>query len=174
MWARLREFLRARRGLAALEFALIAPVLCMLWVGIIEGGNLHLVGRKATVATQSAADLVAQRLTVDADSLKDIGSAMVSIFLPFPSAAMGYEIASVIADENGAASVDWRVTRGAVAGGGIVPPPALSLISKSDSVIVVTVNYSYTPTLSLLFGEVLIEEQAFARPRRTRVIPMQP
>jgi Flp pilus assembly protein TadG len=42
---RLKGFLFGRRGVAAVEFALIAPVLAMLWVGIIEASNLHLVGR---------------------------------------------------------------------------------------------------------------------------------
>jgi Flp pilus assembly protein TadG len=168
----LKRFLKERQALAALEFALIAPILAMLWVGIIEASQLHLVGRKATVAAQSAADLVAQRLTVNAGILDDIGNAMVAIFQPFPAQPMTYEIASVVADAQGAVSVDWRVTRGAVQGGGAVPSPALPLVSTSDSVIVVTVNYPYTPVLDLLFGRVLIEEQAFARPRRTRVIPL--
>jgi len=168
----MKRFLKERDGIAALEFALIAPVLCMLLVGIIEASQLHLAGRKATVATQSAADLVAQRLSVNQASLDDIGRAMVAVFQPFPSATMSYEIASVVADAAGATSVDWRVTRGDVQGGGTVPAAALPLVTQSDSVIVVTVNYRYTPVLNLLFGELLIEEQAFARPRRTRVIPM--
>ena len=166
------QFFRQTRGVAAVEFALIAPVLCMLWVGIIEASNLHLVGRKATIATQSAADLVAQRLTVDANSLDDIGRAMAAIFQPFPDAPMSYEIESVVTDSSGAVSVDWRVTRGSVNGGGNIPAPAIPLVTQNDSVIVVTVNYLYTPTLNLLFGNLLIEEQAFARPRRTRIIPM--
>ena len=173
MTVRLKGFLFGRRGVAAVEFALIAPVLAMLWVGIIEASNLHLVGRKATISAQSAADLVAQRLNVTADVMTDIGRAMVAIFQPFPDAPMTYEIASVVADLDGGVSVDWRVTRGSVNGGGNIPPPALPLVSVNDSVIVVTVNYRYTPTLDLLFGELLIEEQAFARPRRARAIPMQ-
>jgi hypothetical protein len=94
------------------------------------------------------------------------------MFQPFPAQPMSYEIASVVADPDGAVSLAWRASRGAVQGGGTVPPPALPLVSMSDSVIVVTVNYPYTPVLDLLFGQLLIEEQAFARPRRTRVIPL--
>ena len=168
----LNRFAKERKALAAMEFALVAPVMVMLWVGIIEASQLHLVGSKATVATQSAADLVAQRLAVSEEALRDIGSAMIAMFAPFPSAPMTYEIASVVTDPAGAASVSWRATRGSVQGGGIVPPAALPLVTQNDSVIVVTVNYFYTPVLDLLFGQVLIEEQAFARPRRTRIIPM--
>lgn len=172
MIGRLKSFVKQRQAVAAVEFALIAPMMAMLWVGIIEASQFHLVGRKATIATQSAADLVAQRLSVTEDALRDIGSAMIAIFAPFPPDSMSYEIASVVADSAGAVSVAWRVTRGSVQGGGVVPPAAIPLVSQSDSVVVVTVNYPYTPVLDLLFGQLLIEEQAFARPRRTRSIPM--
>ncbi len=158
--------------MASVEFAMIVPVMVMLWVGIIEASNLHLAGRKANIAAQSAADLVAQRLTVSLGDLDDIGAAMNAIFAPFPPAAMSYEIASVIADENGQVSVGWRVARGSLSGNATIPPPALNLVSVSDSVIVVTVIYRYQPTLDLLFGDIDLNEQAYARPRRTRVVPL--
>lgn len=168
---RISRFWRECRGVASVEFALIVPVMVMLWVGIIEVANLHLAGRKATVAAQAAADLVAQRLTVGATSIADIAAAMNAIFVPFPSAPMSYEIVSVQTDAGGVVSVGWRVTRGSLDGNTTVPPAALPLVSTNDSVIVVTVIYLYHPTLDLIFGDLNIEEQAFARPRRTLIIP---
>ena len=76
----LHRWLVDRRAVAAVEFALIAPLLLLVWVAIIEVSNLHLVGRKATIAAQAAADLTAQERSVNAGKLADIVAAINSLF----------------------------------------------------------------------------------------------
>lgn len=173
--SRIRGLWRDRKGVAALEFAMLLPLLVILLIAIIEVSNLHLAGRKATVAAQSAADLAAQERFVNATKLGDIVAAVGAIMRPFPAAGLSYDIASVEADLDGNVGVGWRITQGGIQGGGCgVPAPALNLISTNDSVIAVTVVYQYRPALNFIFGDINITEQAFARPRRIRIIPLQP
>ena len=56
-WAR---FMRDRRGVSAIEFALIAPLLILIYVGVAEIGNALTVFRRTSTVAATAADLTAQ------------------------------------------------------------------------------------------------------------------
>lgn len=169
----LRRWRTDRRGVAAVEFALMLPILVILLIAIVEVSNLHLAGRKVTVAAQSAADLAAQEPFVTAGKLADIIASVNAVMAPFAVGGMGYEIASVEADFDGNVSVGWRITQGSLQGAGGATQKARELVSTNDSVIAVTVTYVYRPALDFLFGDLDIVEEAFSRPRRVRVIPLQ-
>ena len=160
------------RGLGATEFALIVPFMLFLWAGLVELTELHIAGRKATVAAQSAADLIAQEQSVSVPQLEDIVAAVNSIMSPYPTQTMGYDIASVEADIDGNVSIGWRFTRGAVGAGGGIPPRALTLVTQNESVIVAVITYQHRTTFNLVVSNVDIAEEAYARPRRVRIIPM--
>lgn len=162
------------RGTAAMEFALVVPLLLSLWIGTIELSNAHIVGRKAAVASQAAADLVAQREFVTADDLADVIAAVNAILVPYPIGDIGYDIASIETDLDGNLSVGWRITQGSLqAGGGGIPAEAQNLVTINDSVIVANVAYLHRPALDLVFGNITLNEAAYARPRRVRKIPLQ-
>ncbi len=174
MHALIKRLIKNCRGTAAMEFALIAPLLVSLWIGTIELSNVHIVGSKVAVAAQAAADLVAQREFVTADDLADIIAAVNAILAPYPIGNIGYDIASIETDLDGNLSVGWRITQGSLqAGGGGIPAEAQNLVSTNDSVIVANVAYLHRPALDLLFGDLTLDEAAYARPRRVRKIPLQ-
>jgi len=89
----LRAFVRLRRateGVAAVEFALILPLMLLLYLGSAETTQAVIAGRKAAVAARTVADLVAQ--TAASTSMTD--AQMGSIFngalvmmQPFPTAS---------------------------------------------------------------------------------------
>jgi Flp pilus assembly protein TadG len=49
-----------RSGLAAIEFALVPPVMLLLFIGSFEATNLVLASMKLEASAETAADLVAQ------------------------------------------------------------------------------------------------------------------
>ena len=59
----LRRFRRARRGVAAVEFALLAPVLILLYVGAGEMSQAVMTSRKIEALSRTLADLVSQQPT---------------------------------------------------------------------------------------------------------------
>lgn len=173
-----REFFSNRRGVIATEFALVAPVLILLWVGMVEFATAHLVAQKVETAAQSAADIIAQDDFTDTAKLANIDAAIDTILVPYDPGQMGYRITSIVANENGVNDVVWNKTGGTVAVD--VPNPTIAdeLTSPGDSVIVVTVTYKHTPVLvgtvmrEKIFGDsITLDETVFAKPRLVPVIP---
>lgn len=56
-WHVLARLLRDRHGMSAVEFALIAPVLIMIYVGVAEINSLLTVYRRTATVAATAADL---------------------------------------------------------------------------------------------------------------------
>src|SRR5688572_9758585 len=61
----IRRFVRDRRGVSVLEFALILPVMLTLFLGGTEVTQGITIKRKTTIVTRSLADLVAQDFSVN-------------------------------------------------------------------------------------------------------------
>jgi Flp pilus assembly protein TadG len=155
-----------RSGVAASEFALIVPVLILLLFGTAELGNALLLDKKITSAAQTGADLVAQQKSVSSGDITNIFTAMDSIISPYSSATASYNLASLVADEDGAVSIDWQKLRGGTAISEFSLPSGV--VSKNNSVIVATVTYTYKPLFSdLITGSFTITDSAYLRPRTT-------
>ena len=178
--ASLRKFIRNRGGVVATEFALVAPILILLWVGMVELATAFLVSQKVEIAAQSAADIIAQDKFTDSSKLANVDAAIKTILVPYVPANMGYRIASIVADADGDRAVAWNEPGGTVT----VPVPdetvAQNLTTTNDSVIVVTVTYNHIPVFvdriigRSIFGgstSVALNATVYARPRLVPVIP---
>ncbi len=98
-----RWFCRAlsdRRGVSAIEFAFIAPVLIALYVGAVQLGNALTINRRVFSVASTTADLAAQVKSVSTGDLQDITSAASSILTPFSTAPLRIVVSSVVADNN--------------------------------------------------------------------------
>lgn len=84
MLNRARKFAVDKRGLAAVEFALIAPVMIFLFFGLVELCNALNAHQKMTSVASTAADLVGQAKDVDASDIADVFAASTAIMTPFP------------------------------------------------------------------------------------------
>ena len=145
--ASLQEFFSNVRGVIATEFALVAPVLILLWVGMVEFATAHLIAQKVEIAAQSAADIISQDDFTDTTKLANINAAIVTILAPYNLGNMGYRISSIVADADGVNAVAWNKAGGTVAVDVPAPTIADNLTEGDDSVIVVTVTYQHTPVL---------------------------
>ena len=166
-----RAFAHDRRGVAASEFALILPVMLLLFLGSIEVGNVLLVHRKVTAATQTGADLAAQAQALDDTDIDNLFEAMDAILEPFPTDPAGFVLQSVIEDD-GDTVVDWIETDGFVGGapGDAIDVPD-GLVLPGGSVIVSQVSYDYTPIFAdLVIDSFTISDVAYLRPRRTNIV----
>ena len=61
--ARVAGLARDRRGLAAVEFALIVPLMLVLFFGTLEFSSGVAVDRKVTLVARTLSDLTTQRWT---------------------------------------------------------------------------------------------------------------
>jgi len=97
LWRRYRA---DRRGVAAVEFALIVPLLLMLYLGTMEiSSGVSLNKRVARVASTTA-DLVTQQSVVDKDRLEAIMKVGESILFPYQADTPRITIVGIDVDDD--------------------------------------------------------------------------
>jgi len=101
-----------RRGVSAVEFALIAPLLITLYIGIVQVTLGLSADRKLTAAASTVADLVAQSESINGGGLADIFAAGDAVLQPYPSDGLSIRVTSLRADSAGNISLVWSQGRG--------------------------------------------------------------
>ena len=105
-----RRLGRDDRGVSAVEFALLAPVLIAFYFGMAEFCQGFMAQKRMGHVSAMVADLVAQEETVGTANLDDIFAIGGLIMKPFPTASLKQRVSSVTRTA-GIARVDW--SRGA-------------------------------------------------------------
>lgn len=96
----LRRFRRNRDGVAAVEFALIVPLLLLLYLGTMEiSSGVSLNKRVARVAATTA-DLVTQQTEIDRKTLEGIMQIGASILFPYYADTPRITIAGIDVDDD--------------------------------------------------------------------------
>lgn len=162
----LKRFKRDARGVAAVEFALMAPVLLLILMGVIELTNALSAKRKLMAAVQTTADLISQQTSVTSADLELYLLGGQLALSPYPSSRLSLGVASVRYDDTtGNPTLDWTDSYN----GGAVDNPetrAQGYGDPGDSLIIVTGTYSYSPIASLIMpGTITMSETAYVRPR---------
>jgi Flp pilus assembly protein TadG len=160
-----RSLARNGAGVAAIEFALVMPILLSLFLGTFELTNLLLASSKLTTAAQTAADLVAQQKSVAKADITNYGNAAREIMAPFAATPLGLAYASVTFDAAGKPTLAWHDEDNAPA---IVNPTSLvaGLGAAGESVVIVQVRYAYASPISfVLQSSYSLSDTAFRRPR---------
>lgn len=174
MMRRIHKSLRDRAGVAAVEFALLMPVLATLFFGLFEGSQAIMAYMKLIAATQTIADLVTQQQSIGSTDIDNFYQAGKLVMTPLPGASLGIAVTSVTFDPNtGAATVAWQDTRNASPmNNAATATLAAGYGQKGESVVIVQGNYAYTSVLHFVMPNALTLTQiAFSRPRLVGAIP---
>ena len=166
---RLTPLARDQRGLAAVEFALIAPVMVLLYCGLVEFTMAMMAERRVAHTASVIADLVAQTPQIKGSDITDVFTVGGSILSPFPSAPLKMRITSVIADVNAVPTVSWSQGQGlsALPVNSTVTVPN-NLLAAGDSVVMADVQYNFTSPLQIVLPNALNFTSTFyLKPRRS-------
>lgn len=185
---RLGAFLRNRRGVAAIEFALIAPLLLTLYFVTIELAQGMETGKKVSRIGSMVADLVAQQgrqvNTGELDPIMEIGEAILQ---PYTRSRADIVITGIEIDKNSNVKVKWsRAMRGGVFGrdanaGDTTTVPAELKIPETF-LLRVTAELEYLPILAWtaqqktsvgllgMFDHIAMQESYYLRPRMSAEI----
>ena len=104
----LRGFRDDRRGVSAVEFALIAPIMILFYFGMAEICQGFMAKKRAEHIASAIADLVAQTDDVTTAELNDIYAASTQIMRPFPTGSLKQRITSVTKNSSGVACSNAR------------------------------------------------------------------
>ena len=107
----LKRLGRDRRGVSAVEFALIAPAMIAFYFGLAEITQALLAERRAGHAASAIGDLVAQSSTISNTEISDIFQIATTIMQPYPTNTLQMRVTSVKANAAGATTVAWSSGR---------------------------------------------------------------
>lgn len=159
-----RRALSDRSGVAAIEFALIFPVIFVLNVAAAEALQAYMAQRQVAHIAATMADITAQNRTVTDAEVDDILLASTAMIHPFPAERLQQRVSSMSASGTGSVSTDW--TRKRDWSGTSGPAMPSGYLAASESVIVADVIYDYRPTFGLFLPETLrFTRHAYVRPR---------
>jgi Flp pilus assembly protein TadG len=155
---------RDRKGAAAVEFALIFPVIFVLNVAAGEGVQAYIVQRQVAHIAATMADITAQSRTVTAAELDDILTASTAMIYPFPRQSLQQRVSSMSSNSSGTAATDWTQKRDWNGSGG--PSIPAGYLAANESVVIADVIYDYRPTFGLFLPDTIrITRHAYSRPR---------
>ncbi len=165
------RFWQNRKGLAALEFAMIVPLMIAMYMGAVELGQALTVDRKLTSLASASADLVAQSKQVSQSDIDDIFEITDTILSPYDTASLKIIISSVVSDQNNVKTVDWSVsnqTGQAYSPGATIPGLPANITEPNSSIIVTEVEYNYSSPVNYYFtGSITLSDMFFTRPRQS-------
>jgi Flp pilus assembly protein TadG len=163
--ARLARFARDRRGVSAVEFALLAPLMIGLYLGCAEVSDGVGADRKVSLVAAALANLPAQVTTISAGEMTNILDASSAIIKPYSASKLKMTVSCINIDATRNATVKWSVTRnGTSPSGSITIPTALAL--PNSQLIFSQVSYDYTPTVGYtITGTLTLSDKMYMSPR---------
>jgi Flp pilus assembly protein TadG len=160
------------RGVSAVEFAMLLPLMLSLYLGAVEVSQGIGADRKATLTARTVADLVSQVTSVSNNDMTNSLNAAATVMAPFSSANLKVVVSSVKIDAQGTATISWSDTLNGTArakGSTVTLPAALAV--PNSSLIWSEVQYSYTPVIGyVVTGSLNLKDQIYMRPRMSECV----
>jgi Flp pilus assembly protein TadG len=164
---RLRRCARDERGVSAVEFALLLPLMVTLYLGGVEVSQGLTIDRKVTLVARTVADLAAQATTISSSDMTNILNASTAVMLPYSTTQVKVTVSQVSIDSNGKATIAWSDSKNGTArsqGSTVTLPTALNI--ANSSLIWSEVSYDYKPVIGyVITGTMKLTDQIYMRPR---------
>lgn len=170
----LRRFGGERKGLAALEFAILAPMMIFVLFGSIELLDLLDTNQRVENAAASLADVVARDTEVSDDEVTGFWAALDMLMFPDTSTNVNIRITSVSVQTTSQATVVWSEAHGNMAprqANSTITLPS-GMMTPGTSIIYAEAQMDYQGPLGLLLsGPLSLRHDAYRRSRLVDPIP---
>jgi Flp pilus assembly protein TadG len=155
------------RGVSAVEFAMMLPLMLTLYLGTVELSQGVGADRKVTLTARTVADLVSQTASINNADMTNSLNASAAVMAPFPIGNLKVTVSSVKIDANSKATIEWSDTLNGVArvvNSTVTLPSAL--VIPNTWLVWSEVQYSYKPTIGyVISGTLTLKDQSFMAPR---------
>jgi Flp pilus assembly protein TadG len=161
----LQDLLKDRSGVGAIEFALLLPVLIVLYVGAVEISDALAAKRKVTSMTSALGDLVTRTKDISESEMDGILAATPgTVLFPYPvdDDNIAIKVTCTAIDEDKVATVMWSEALNATkdkAGDKATVPAGVSL--PSSKLVSVDVTYDYEPAVGRWLTDTVSFNSAF-------------
>jgi Flp pilus assembly protein TadG len=174
------RLLKDGSGVAAIEFAIVVPIMLVMFFGTVEFSSAIAIKRKVTSMARTASDLTSQAAVVTNSDLTNFFAASLGIMTPYPAAPTNVTVSELYIDpSSGAARVQW--SKGAsirgvgtpvtIPSGLINRDPTTNAVLPNQYLIFSEVNYRYTPAVGyVLKSFITLSDVAYTRPRQTTCV----
>lgn len=172
-WRGIKGLWYNEKGVSAVEFALIAPVLVLVYFGCIELSLLMRADRHVTATAASLGDLTARLVSVSDQDMMELYNAATVMMQPYSADAARMRITSVVDNGDGQTRVAWSDARNIdpYTPNATITVPA-GLVPSPGSVIVAEVEYDYESQVGFVLSTSrTVKDVFYLRPRRVTSIP---
>jgi TadE-like protein len=170
---RARKFAEDVRGVAAIEMAIIFPVMIILYIGLVDVTNLLMVNRRVTLTTSTLADLVTQAdSTITTADIDGVFESARAIFEPMPVDGISLNLWA-FRMQDGSPTLQWTYTNGVTCGAAPEGGDDMeSLMEDGNDIIVGRVCYNQEAILGSLFSvdTLELEDELMLRPRQSTTL----
>ncbi|MGE5536476.1 MAG: TadE/TadG family type IV pilus assembly protein, partial [Acidobacteriota bacterium] len=109
-WHAFTRFSRDARGISAVEFALLLPIMVALYLGGVELTDGLSVQRKVTLTANALVNLAGQTTSITTSDMTNILDAASAVMYPYPSANLTATLTCISIDPSTQqATVRWSV-----------------------------------------------------------------
>lgn len=171
-WRGIQGLCYNQQGISAVEFALIAPLMVLIYFGSIELNLMMRADRRVTTTASSLGDLTARLTTASDADMQELFEAAVVLMQPYPAQSARLRITSVVDTGDGATRVDWsdgfNITP--YSKDALITVPT-GLVPTPGSIIVAEVQYEYESTTGFVINTSrTLKDTFYLRPRRVTSI----
>jgi Flp pilus assembly protein TadG len=191
MWFRARrsipDLIGDRSAVAAIEFALIVPIMLVMFFGTVEMSSGVAVDRKVTLVARTLSDLTSQSTSVADTDMTNFFTASGAILTPYSPTPTHAKLSELYVDPSTLqARVQWSKSATLDSSGNVTLAAgrAVSSIVAIPSQLAVggtylifsEVSYLYTPTVGYVMGHagVNLSDVAYTRPRQSTCVFYSP
>jgi Flp pilus assembly protein TadG len=175
------QFVRDRRAVSAVEFALLLPLMLVLYIGGNEVGQSIAIYRKVAQTAYTMCDLITQVSSTTSAGVTDVLAAANAVMMPYDASGAKMVLAAVTYN-GGTYQVAWsKAQNGATAWTvGAAPPSTITiptnLVTTGQQLIVAQVTYTYTSVFTSVMtkiwgsNSITMGDAVFLRPRLSSTI----
>jgi Flp pilus assembly protein TadG len=174
-----RRFLTSTRGVAAVEFAIMLPILVTLFLASVDAARAIAIYTKVRAATYVLDAISNQYTTIQSTDMSAILGATSVVLAPYSSSPVTVILSQIKVTSATAAKVNWSATLNGTAltqnSSATVPTNFASCSSYPCYLIYGQVSYSYTP-LFMYFTKsaITLSDSLYATPRVSECILYPP
>lgn len=173
---RLRQLRLGEEAVAAVEFALILPIMLLVYIGSVEASAVISMDRRVQSVAGTLGDLVARSDTnISAAALTDYFRAAGGIMTPYPADGLSQVVTQLDVAEDGTATVIWsrQYVNGTYGVGADHQPgdtyklaKAMQTIAAGNFLIVAEATHTYLPMYGFAFDQpIRLYRENFFMPR---------